>query len=123
MGTPRWRALATISRSAGSPCSSPGKKDASIAISGVNEASLRPGPAITLANQVFGSGIYWTARLRPALGLLNRPTSHAEIGETNTPSTAPARRIAAVAEPAMGSPLASQITAQVSSNTALGGVL
>jgi hypothetical protein len=74
----------------GSPCSSTGKKDASIAISDVNDASLRPGPAITLANQVFGSGMNWTAKLRPALGLLSRPTSHAETGETNIPSAAPA---------------------------------
>ena len=79
-----------------------------------------PGPAITRANQVFGSGMNWTTRLRPALGLLSSPTSHAEIGETNIPSVVPARRIAAVAELAMGSPLASQITAQVSSNTAAG---
>lgn len=95
-----------------------GQEEASIAISGVNEASLMPGPAITRANQVFGSGMNWTARLRPAEGLLSSPTSHAEIGETNIPSAAPACRIAAVAELAMGSPLASQITAQVSSNTA-----
>jgi hypothetical protein len=56
---------------------------------GVNEASLMPGPAINRANQVFGSGMNRTARLRPAEGLLSSPTSHAEIGETNIPSAAP----------------------------------
>src|SRR5260370_32126886 len=90
VGTPRWRALVTISRSAGSTCSWRGKKDASIAISDVNEASLRPGCAITRANQVFGSGVNRTATLRPVLGLLSRPTSHAETGETNIPSAEPA---------------------------------
>ena len=120
IGMPRWRAVVTIKRSPGSPCRSPGRNEASIAISVVRGASLIAGPAITRANQVFGSGINRTAVVRPALGLLSRPTSQAETGETKTPSARPAPTIAAAAEPASGSPLASQITAQVSNSTARG---
>jgi hypothetical protein len=77
---------------------------------------------MTRANQVFGSGMNMTAWVRPGPRLPSKPTSHAETGETNTPCAEPAWKIAAVAELAKGSPLNSQITAQVSSGTADGGL-
>ena len=85
-------------------------------ISGVQDAGLMPGPAMTLANQVLGSGRNTTGRgceERPS-----SPTSHAETAETNTPFAKPAETIASSAAPAISAPFASQMTAQVSRSTA-----
>ena len=49
-------------------------------------ASLMPGPAINLANQVLGSGRKVSAWPRFGLGRLSKPTSQAEMGETKTPA-------------------------------------
>src|SRR5579862_6848962 len=80
-GRPMLRAVATINRSAGSPCKLPGRYAESIAMAGVSGACLMPGPARNFANHVFGFGRNCNAGRR-GLGKLNSPTSHAEMGET-----------------------------------------
>ena len=88
-----------------------------MAISGVNGAGRMPGPAITRANQAFGSGRNWSgAWLRPR-GRASSPTSQAETGETRMPPDNPAATIASAACGRSLSPFASQMTAQVSSRT------
>src|SRR3978361_1050437 len=83
-------------------------------------ASLMPGPARILANHVFGSGWHCRAGERPGLGLLSKPISHADAVDTNTPPFKPAYTMAWRAADGSPSPLASQMTAQVSSRTAAG---
>ena len=71
------RAVEMIRRSAGSGWSSPGRWEASMAMSFVRPASRIPGPAMTFANQVLASGrhVIWDGR--PGLGRLRYPISHA----------------------------------------------
>ena len=61
-----------------------------MAMAALIAASLMPGPFRTLPNQVFTSGAHCKAGGRPGLGLLSKPTSHAEAVETNAPSAKPA---------------------------------
>ncbi len=69
---------------------------------------------MTLANHALGSGRNCNAGRLPR-GLLSIPTSHAEMGEMNTPAASPAITMASTTGRDR-LPLASQITAQVSSN-------
>lgn len=114
------RAVAMMNLSAGSPCSGSGRCDDAIAISGRSGASLIPGPPMKRANQLCGSGRKETAGCLAQRTRLNNPTSQADAGETKIPSASAAFEIAASASGPIGSPLASQMTAQVSSSTALG---
>ncbi len=71
--------MAMMSRSAGSPCKPPGKRDESMAMSGVKGAGLIAGAAMTRANQVLGSGRKLMGLARE--GLASSPTSQAEMGD------------------------------------------
>jgi len=91
-----------------------------MAISGVKAASLIPGPAKKRENHVFGSGKNMRAGSRLTLGFAKRPISQAETGETKMPWAPPAATMEAKTAAGNGSPLASQIKAQVSRRTADG---
>ena len=107
------RAVATSNRSAGSLWNGLGRNDESIAIFGVSGASLMIVWESNVAIHVCGSGLNVTAGWPLGRGRASSPISHAETGDTNTPSKSPAATTWAKTS-SENCPSASQIAACVS---------
>ncbi len=106
---PNWRAVEMMIRSAGSFGGEPGRKDESSKTLTDSSVNSTPGWSNIRSNQGLTAN---AADKRPRAN--NMPISQVDIGEIKTPSAA---LMAAFEDSLSRSPLAAQITAQVSNKS------